>query len=217
MSVLVKVIVLAVELSFFFFIYVYVVLLSLLILVSAQMKARLLFNFSSVLSHVCFLGPYLKHTSCPAVTLRLCWYLLISAWKMYRTEIDLLPTDILVQCETTIASMHLPSCALCIKLALCFTEMEYDTFLIWLAVSFYITLFIAVHIFTQTIIPLAPYGAVSFLKYMTVFCILRPLKKKCWMEVTNNLHYCYCGFWANLYQMCYSCTQLCSNYFKFLF
>lgn len=37
--------------------------------------------------------------------------------------------------------------------------------------------FIAVHIFTQNCIPLAPYGELYFLKYMTVFCILRPLKK----------------------------------------
>lgn len=56
---------------------------------------------------------------------------------------------------------------------------------------------------------------------MTVFCTLWPLKEKqnTWRGARNNL--CYHGITTvgheeSLYQMCYSCTQQCSNYFDFL-
>lgn len=76
------------------------------------------------------------------------------------------------------------SCSLHLWLILCSTRVEFGTFLIWLAVSFYITWFIAVHVFTQNIIPLAPYGEVSFLKYLIVFCILWTLKNAEWRQRT---------------------------------
>lgn len=96
---------------------------------------------------------------------------------------------------------------------LCSTEVDFGAFLILLPVSFYITWFSALHIFNRNITPLAQYRAAFFLDYMTVFCTLWPLKKEqnTRRRAKNNL-----GHEESLYQMCYSCTQQCSNYFDFL-
>lgn len=101
-------------------------------------------------------------------------------------------------------------------LIFCSTEAHFGTFLIRLAVSISHGLllfkFLLNVLFLSLLMGHNPFSNIK------QYFVSNDLKKR-WMKAKNNLwyRYCYCGLWGNLYQMCYSCTQLCSNYFEFLF
>lgn len=109
---------------------------------------------------------------------------------------------------------------------LCSTEVDFGAFLILLPVSFYITWFSALHIFNRSITPLLlSIGRHSFSIIWQYFVLYDHLKKKknkkqnTRRRAKNNLWYhgvTTVGHEESLYQMCYSCTQQCSNYFDFL-